>query len=169
MKTVVVAGAVGVIGRGVLAHYEDKQVNLVAVSRRAPDFPSRAKHLPVDLLDRDSCEALLSQVPDATHLVFAAYQEKPTPAELVEVNLLMLKDMVEVMEKHAPNLRHITLMQGGKAYGVHLGAMPLSPAKESDSRHMPPNSIMTKRTFFGSARRGKHGPGPLFAPRELRG
>jgi NADP-dependent 3-hydroxy acid dehydrogenase YdfG len=38
MKTVVVAGAVGVIGRGVLAHYEDKGVNLVAVSRRAPDF-----------------------------------------------------------------------------------------------------------------------------------
>ncbi|WP_374956885.1 NAD-dependent epimerase/dehydratase family protein [Paraburkholderia sp. BL18I3N2] len=74
MKTVVVAGAVGVIGRGVLAHYEDKNVNLVAVSRRTPDFTSRAKHFPVDLLDRDSCEALLSQVPDATHLVLAAYQ-----------------------------------------------------------------------------------------------
>ncbi|WP_430231554.1 NAD-dependent epimerase/dehydratase family protein [Paraburkholderia tropica] len=68
MKTVVVAGAVGVIGRGVLAHYESEDVNLIAVSRRAPDFPTRAKHLAVDLLDRDSCETLLSQVPDATHL-----------------------------------------------------------------------------------------------------
>jgi NADP-dependent 3-hydroxy acid dehydrogenase YdfG len=73
MKTVVVAGAVGVIGRGVLAHFEDKDVKLVAVSRRAPDFPTRAQHLPVDLTDRESCEALLSKVTHATHLVFAAY------------------------------------------------------------------------------------------------
>src|SRR3569833_771655 len=99
MKTVVVAGAVGVIGRGVLAHYEPRGVGLVAVSRRAPDFATRARHLAVDLLNRKSCEALLAQVPEATHLVFAAYQEKPTPAELVEVNLRMLKNMVEVMEK----------------------------------------------------------------------
>lgn len=148
MKTIVVAGAIGIIGRGVLAHYEDKDVNLVALSRRAPDFPTRAKHLPVDLLDRDSCEEVLSQIPDATHLVFAAYQEKPTPAELVEVNLLMLQNMVEVIEKHAPNLRHITLMQGGKAYGVHLGAMPLSPAKESDPRHMPPNFYYDQEDFL---------------------
>lgn len=169
MKTVVVAGAVGVIGRGVLAHYEDKDVNLVAVSRRTPDFPSRAKHLPVDLLDRDSCEALLSQVPDATHLVFAAYQEKPTPTELVEVNLLMLKNMVEVMEKHAPNLRHITLMQGGKAYGVHLGAMPLSPAKESDPRHMPPNFYYDQEDFLRERSKGKAWSWTAFRPEGVAG
>lgn len=155
MKTVVVAGAVGVIGRGVLAFYENKDVNLVAVSRRAPDFPTRAKHLPADLLDRDSCERYFSQVPYATHLVFAAYQEKSSPAELVDVNLLMLRNMVEVMEKHAPNLRHITLMQGGKAYGVHLGAMPLSPAKESDPRHMPPNFYYDQEDFLRDHSVGK--------------
>jgi nucleoside-diphosphate-sugar epimerase len=169
MKTVVIAGAVGVIGRGVLAHYEDKDVNLVAVSRRAPDFPTRARHLPVDLLDRNSSEKFLSQVPDATHLVFAAYQEKPTPAELVEVNLLMLKNMVEVMEKHAPNLRHITLMQGGKAYGVHLGAMPLSPAKESDPRHMPPNFYYDQEDFLRDRSVGKAWSWTAFRPEGVAG
>lgn len=137
-KTVVVAGAVGVIGRGVLNHFEHQDVELIALSRRAPDFPTRARHIAVDLTDRAACEAQLAQLTDATHLVFAAYQEKPTPAELVEVNLLMLQNLVETLETHAPGLQHVALMQGGKAYGAHIGPFP-SPAKESDPRHMPPN------------------------------
>nr|WP_321270469.1 SDR family oxidoreductase [Alcaligenes faecalis] len=155
LKTVVVAGAVGIIGRGVLAHYEDKNVNLIALSRRAPDFPTRAIHLPVDLLDRESCERFISQIPGATHLIFAAYQERPSPTELVEINLLMLQNLVEVMEKYALDLRHITLMQGGKAYGVHLGAMPLSPAKESDPRHMPPNFYYDQEDYLRDRSIGK--------------
>src|SRR5260370_23996248 len=104
MKTVVVAGAVGVTGRAVLAHFENKDVNLVAVSRRAPDFPTCARHLSIDLTDRDSCESLLSQVPDATHLVYAALQDKEAPAEHVRVNMTMLTNMVETLERHAPGL-----------------------------------------------------------------
>lgn len=153
-KRIIVAGAVGVIGRGVLAHFEDQDVELIALSRRKPDFPTRAQHLPVDLTDRDSCEKWLAQVPDATHLVFAAYQEKPTPAELVEVNLLMLKNLVEVLEAKAANLQHVTLMQGGKAYGAHIGPFP-SPAKESDPRHMPPNFYYDQEDFLRSASQGK--------------
>lgn len=153
-KSVIVAGAVGVIGRGVLAHFENQDVELVALSRRKPDFPTRAQHLPVDLTDRDSCEKWLSQVPGATHLVFAAYQEKPSPAELVAVNLLMLKNLVEVIEAKAPHLRHVTLMQGGKAYGAHIGPFP-SPAKESDPRHMPPNFYYDQEDFLRRASQGK--------------
>ncbi|MCK1968554.1 SDR family oxidoreductase [Franconibacter sp. IITDAS19] len=153
-KTVVVAGAVGVIGRGVLAHFEEQDVELVALSRSQPDFPTRARHLPVDLTDRHACEAMLAQVPEATHLVFAAYQEKPTPAELVETNLLMLKNLVEVLEAKAPHLNHVTLMQGGKAYGAHIGAFP-SPAKESDPRHMPPNFYYDQEDFLRERAVGK--------------
>ena len=153
-KSVIVAGAVGVIGRGVLAHFEDQDVELVALSRRKPDFPTRAQHLPVDLTDRASCEKWLAQVPGATHLVFAAYQEQPTPAELVEVNLLMLKNLVEVLEAKAPDLQHVTLMQGGKAYGAHIGPFP-SPAKESDPRHMPPNFYYDQEDFLRNASQGK--------------
>jgi len=153
-KTVVVAGAVGVIGRGVLSHFEHQDVELVAISRRKPDFAGRARHLPVDLTDRQSCETLLAQIPEATHLVFAAYQEKPTPTELVETNLLMLKNLVEVLESHAPQLQHITLMQGGKAYGAHIGPFP-SPAKESDPRHMPPNFYYDQEDFLRERSQGK--------------
>jgi nucleoside-diphosphate-sugar epimerase len=168
MKTVVVAGAVGVIGRGVLAHFEDKDVNLVAVSRRAPDFPTRAQHLPVDLTDRESCEALLSKVTHATHLVFAAYQEKSTPDEQLRVNLSMLENMVEVIEKYAPNLRHVSLMQGGKAYGAHIGPFP-SPAKESDSRHMPPNFYYDQEDFLRVRSAGKAWSWTAFRPEGVAG
>ncbi len=36
-KTAIVAGAVGVICRGVLGHFEDQDVDLIALSRREPD------------------------------------------------------------------------------------------------------------------------------------
>jgi nucleoside-diphosphate-sugar epimerase len=148
MKTVVVAGAVGVIGRGVLGHFENaSDVELVAISRRTPDFPTRARHMAVDLNDRASCERLLSQLPGATHLVFSAYQEHKSQEEQISINLAMLRNFVEVMEAHAPGLRHITLMEGGKAYGAHIGPFP-TPAKESDPRHMPPNFYYNQEDFL---------------------
>lgn len=66
----------------------------------------------------------------------------------------MLKNMVEVMEKHAPNLRHATLMQGGNAYGVHFGPIP-SPAKESDPLPMPPNFYYDQEDFLRKRSVGK--------------
>lgn len=44
--------------------------------------------------------------------------------------------LIESLEKLSPGFQHVTLMQGGKAYGCHIGPFP-SPAKESDPRHMP--------------------------------
>lgn len=155
MKTVVVAGAVGVIGRGVLAHYEaEEDVEIIAISRRAPDFPTRAHHLAMDLEDPESSERMFAQASGATHLVYCAYQEGKTPAEQVSVNLTMLRNAVQGLEKNAPGLRHVTLMQGGKAYGAHIGAFP-TPAKESDPRHMPPNFYYDQEDFLRSSSSGK--------------
>ncbi|MFO1150839.1 MAG: SDR family oxidoreductase [Alsobacter sp.] len=155
MKTVIVAGAVGVIGRAVLAHFDTlPNVRVLAISRRAPDFPTRAQHLPVDLLDPASCRALLAAHKDVTHIVYAAYQEKLDLAEQVPPNLAMIRNLVETVEAASPALRHVTLMQGGKAYGCHLGAFP-SPGKESDPRHMPPNFYYDQEDFLRDASRGK--------------
>ena len=51
-RKIVVAGAVGVIGRTIVSHFEkldDWQV--VGLSRTKPDFPTKMQHIPVDLLD----------------------------------------------------------------------------------------------------------------------
>jgi nucleoside-diphosphate-sugar epimerase len=155
MKTVIVAGAGGVIGRGVLAHFDStRELELIGVSRRPFEFSTRARHLPIDLSDRAACEGLLSQLSGATHIVFSAYQECRSQAEQVSVNLAMLRNMVEVVEAHAPGLRHICLMEGGKAYGAHIGPFP-SPAKESDPRHMPPNFYYEQEDYLRLSSVGK--------------
>lgn len=169
MKTVVVAGSAGVIGRGVLAHFENNpDVELIAISRRAPDFPTRARHVPADLTDRESCEGLLSQLTDATHLVFCAYQEHKGQAEQVAVNLTMLRNTVEVLETHAPRFRHVTLMQGGKAYGAHIGPIT-TPAKENDPRHMPPNFYYDQEDFLRNRSAGKTWSWTAFRPGAVAG
>ena len=38
------------------------------------------------------------------------------------------------MHHHGETLRHVSLLQGGKAYGVHLDTVPI-PAKERSPRH----------------------------------
>jgi nucleoside-diphosphate-sugar epimerase len=155
MKTVIVAGAVGVIGRAVLTHFEAlPDVRTIAVSRRKPDFATRAEHVSVDLGDREACRRAFAAYPETTHIVFAAYQERELLWEQIEPNLTMIRNLVESVEECAPTLSHVTLMQGGKAYGCHLGAFP-SPARESDPRHMPPNFYYDQEDFLRRASIGK--------------
>jgi len=155
LKTIVVAGAVGVIGRAVLAHFDQlPDVNVIALSRRAPDFPTRAKHISIDLLSETDCAAKAQAFAGVTHIVFAAYQEKLDLSEQVPPNLAMIRNLVTTIEKASSSLKHVTLMQGGKAYGCHLGPFA-SPAKESDPRHMPPNFYYDQEDFLREASRGK--------------
>jgi len=50
----------------------------------------------------------------------------------------MLRNLVEVIDRAAPGLRHIHVVHGTKWYGNHLGSFK-TPAKGDDPRHMPPN------------------------------
>ena len=154
-KVALVAGATGVIGRGIVEHLsglDDWEV--VALSRNAPEGEGRSRHVPVDLLDPEGCRAKLGGFGDVTHLFFAAYLERPTEAERVEVNGAMLRNCVEAVEAASPGLRHVVLMQGVKYYGVHLGPFK-TPAREDDSRHMPPNFYYAQEDYFRGASRGK--------------
>ncbi len=169
MKTYVVAGAVGVIGRAVLAYLDQQQdIEVIAVSRRAPDFPTKAKHVSIDLLDEADCAAKAQQFAGVTHVVYAAYQEKFDLSELVPPNLGMIRNLVTTIEKASPCLRHVTLMQGGKAYGCHLGPFP-SPGKESDSRHMPPNFYYDQEDFLRESSRGKNWTWTALRPEAVMG
>ena len=50
---------------------------------------------------------------------------------------------------------HVTLMQGGKAYGVHLGPLKRVPLKESDGRTMPPNFYYDQEDLVRERQAGK--------------
>jgi nucleoside-diphosphate-sugar epimerase len=90
-----------------------------------------------------------------THIFYAAYQDRPTWAELVPPNLAMLVNVVDVVEAVAGGLQHISLMQGYKVYGAHLGPFK-TPARESDAgRHMPPEFNVDQQQFLEKQQVGK--------------
>jgi nucleoside-diphosphate-sugar epimerase len=153
MKTILVAGALGIIGRALVEHCEDKaDCDVIGLARRAPDFKSRAKFRSVDLLDRDDCERQLADLKSVTHIVYAAWQPRATRQEEVAPNLTMLRNLMEVVGSHAPNLQHVTLLQGSKAYGSHLGPFQ-TPARETDPRHMPPNFYYDQQDYLEQLQR----------------
>ncbi len=149
-QKMVVAGAMGVIGRAVIERVSplpDWQV--IGLSRRTPDYESAAQHISADLLDPEDCRRKLAGLSDVTHIAFAAYIEKIRLADQVAPNLALITNLVRTLQEVSPALRHVTLFQGGKAYGCHLGPYK-TPAKESDPRHMPPNFYYDQEDFLRS-------------------
>ncbi|MYE12279.1 MAG: SDR family oxidoreductase [Gammaproteobacteria bacterium] len=139
MKMLVV-GARGLVGQGVLEAMDDADCELIAVSRRAPDFATRADFVSVDLTDRDACRAAFSGLSGVTHVVYAALHERPEliagwrDEQQIATNLAMLENVLDFVEPS----EHLTLLQGTKAYGAHLHPMR-NPGKEHHPRHAGPN------------------------------
>ena len=154
-KKALVAGATGVVGRGLLRHLvglDDWEV--VALSRRAPDVEGDYEHLAVDLLDPADCRAKLGRGLGITHLFYAAYVERASWPLTCPPNAQMLANLMDALEPAAPDLTHINLMQGSKWYGNHLGPYR-TPAREDDPRHMPPNFYYDQQDLIAARQRGK--------------
>ncbi|WP_410596890.1 SDR family oxidoreductase [Amycolatopsis sp. lyj-23] len=142
-KTAVVAGANGIIGKNLVEHLRAAGGwDVVGLSRRGGPGS-----IPVDLLDAAGTRAKLAHLTATTHLFYAAYQDKPTWAELVPPNLAMLVNVVDAVEAAAPGLRHVSLMQGYKVYGAHLGPFK-TPARETDAGHLPPEFNVDQQQFL---------------------
>jgi nucleoside-diphosphate-sugar epimerase len=136
-RTILVAGAGGVIGRHVAQEYAAHGARVLAVSRRGvPD--AQFEQLRVDLSDPQAARAGLRAAGEVSHLVFAAYIERPTLSEQVTANVALLRNTLDALHDARAPLRHVLLPQGGKAYGAHLGYMK-TPARESDPRLLGPN------------------------------
>ncbi|NIK71392.1 SDR family oxidoreductase [Paenibacillus sp. BK720] len=147
-KTALVVGANGVIGRNLIDHLGTlSDWDIIGVSRRGGEDSERVRYIAVDLLDEKDTRERLSGLTDVTHIFYAAYQDRPTWAELVAPNLAMLVNAVNAIEPIAPNLRHISLMQGYKVYGAHLGPFK-TPARETDAYHMPPEFNVDQQQFL---------------------
>ncbi len=144
LKTVLVAGATGLVGYAALKHFAGvPDTNVIALSRRRPPGIA-ARHIPLDLTDAAACRDAADTLRYVTHLVYAALFELPVLCEgwrnerQITTNDRMLRNLLGPLIKAAPGLRHVTLLQGTKAYGVHV--RPLSvPAREgrSEMREQP--------------------------------
>ncbi len=154
-KVALVAGASGIIGRGIvhcLSQPGDWQV--IALARKPSDAVNHVRFISVDLLDPRDCKDKLGTLSDVTHVFYAAYQEQPSESGQVAVNGAMLRNLVQAIDAAAPDLVHINLMQGAKAYGCQFGPFK-TPAKETDPRHFPPNFYYDQEDFLRQRQQGK--------------
>jgi nucleoside-diphosphate-sugar epimerase len=163
MPKALVVGALGVVGRANVEYLTTlPDWSVVGLSRRAPDFDTRAQFISCDVTDRNALRSALAGHPDITNVVFAALHEQPTglvagwsEADTVHTNVAMLANTLDALEEAVPSLRHFALMHGGKAYGVHLGPPPSIPSRETDARTMRPNFYYDQEDLLRERQRGK--------------
>jgi len=154
-KVALVAGARGVIGSNLVARLAaDGDWDVIGLSRRGGPAAPGVRHIAVDLLDEQDAAAKLSPLSEVTHVFYAAYQDRPSWAELVAPNLAMLTNTISAIEPAAEGLRHVSLMQGYKVYGAHLGPFK-TPAREDDPPHLPPEFNVDQQHFLEDRQRGK--------------
>lgn len=153
-RQALVIGANGVIGRRLIEELIDQGWQVVGVSRRGGEPAPGVRHLQVDLLNAAATRDALRPLSAISHVFYAAYQDAPDWAGLVAPNLQMLQHVVEGLEPIAPALEHISLMQGYKVYGAHLGPFK-TPARESDAGHMPPEFNAAQQQYLEQRQTGK--------------
>jgi nucleoside-diphosphate-sugar epimerase len=139
-RQVLVIGAHGVIGRAVAELLDgERDRDVVTLARRGPltslagERTVGAQHVAVDLLDAAATRTALRDARDVSHVVFAAYVERPTMAETVAPNVAMLANALDALASAGAPLERVLLIGGGKSYGAHLGPYK-TPARESDPR-----------------------------------
>jgi nucleoside-diphosphate-sugar epimerase len=160
-KTVLVAGATGLVGYAALKHFAQAlDTDAIAVSRRAPPGIS-VRHLALDLTDAAACRRAAETMRDVTHVVYAALFELPGLVEgwrndqQITTNDRMLRNLLGPLLQTAPELRHVTLLQGTKAYGVHVRPLAV-PARENRSElREQPNFYWAQEDYLRDARAGR--------------
>lgn len=139
-RHVVIAGASGVIGAAAVEHFAQLGWQVSALSRRRPVVRSGCSfsHVAVDLEDAKACAIALTSLPPVTHLVYAAAREAPglvsgwLDEELIEANGRMFANVLDPLVASG-GLRHVSLLQGAKAYGAHRHAVAV-PLREDRPR-----------------------------------
>jgi nucleoside-diphosphate-sugar epimerase len=161
-KKVLVAGATGLVGYAAMKHFASQpDCEVLALSRRQPDETFGARWRALDLADTTACRALAPEFAGVTHLVYAALYERPglvagwREDEQIRTNEAMLRNLFEPLQQAAPGLRHVALLQGTKAYGVHVRPLTV-PARENRSEmHEQPNFYWNQERYLREAQRGK--------------
>jgi nucleoside-diphosphate-sugar epimerase len=156
INTALIIGANGIIGRNLTNHLTSStEWNVLASARSKLNYETTAQFIPFDLESEQSLTEMADHLKDVTHVFFNAYTERKTPYEQSEANLRILSNLVPVLELSAPNLKRILFIQGGKAYGAHLGIYK-TPAYETDLRSITPNFYYDQEDYLRKQSEGKN-------------
>ncbi len=174
-KKMLVAGASGLVGYAAVKHFAAREDwDVVGVSRRIPEGLAGAELVSVDLQNREQCERVFGAMSDVTHVVYAALYEWPGlvqgwfEQEQMQTNLAMLDNLIDPLEKVAGGLQHVSLLQGTKAYGVHIEPFPI-PARERWPRHDHENFYWLQQDYLAESQIGKQWHWTVWRPQLILG
>jgi nucleoside-diphosphate-sugar epimerase len=156
---VLVAGASGLIGVSAVEAFLDAGWDVIGVSRRKPKLPSGRDFdfVSVDLREEKAAHAQLSSLTGISHVAYAAIYENADDLisgwsndDQIEVNNAMLRNVIEPLVAGKSALKHVSVLQGTKAYGVHLHPIAI-PARESDPRDNHRNFFFDQQDYVRDA------------------
>lgn len=160
-RKVLVAGASGLVGFAAIRYFDSlPDWEVVGLSRRRPPGLEDAQVVPLDLTDRARCAEVIGRMDDITHVVYAALYEKEElvagwrDPEQMRVNDQMLRNLLDPLTAVAHGLEHVTLLQGTKAYGVHIEPVP-APARERWPRHPHENFYWLQEDYLRQCQAGR--------------
>ena len=162
-KKIAIIGCSGVVGRALLQHLvtaRDADLEVLGLSRRPPDIAG-THHIALDLRDADQCRGVCrADLVDVTHVIYTALYEKPglitgwqDPGQM-QTNLQMLSNLLDPLLTYSTSLRHVTLLQGTKAYGAHIKPMRI-PGKERQSRVVHDNFYWLQEDYLREKQMGQ--------------
>lgn len=174
-KKILIAGASGLVGYAAVEHFAAlADWDVIGASRRIPEFEGDAELISLDLMDRAACEKAAAQMSDVTHLIYAALFEKPglvagwRERDQMETNLTMIGNLFDPLEAAAKNLQHVALLQGTKAYGVHVHPIKV-PARERSPRDDHENFYWLQEDFIRERQKGADWNWTIFRPQVVFG
>ncbi|MEM7171098.1 MAG: NAD-dependent epimerase/dehydratase family protein [Pseudomonadota bacterium] len=161
-KTVLVVGANGLVGSAVVKHLRASSCRVIATQRKAPRqnddrHDDRVEYRLADLSDRAACHDLFSKMGEVTHLVYAALYENPhlvsgwSDDAQIRINDAMFKAVLDPLVAARGALRHVTLLQGTKAYGVHVRAIPVPAREDRDELRSQTNFYWAQEAHLRTA------------------
>jgi nucleoside-diphosphate-sugar epimerase len=163
-KKVIITGASGLVGSAALERFTNRDDwDVVATSRRPPVVPlANATHIPLDLSDKEAAARVFGAMPDATHVIFAALNENTDdlvggwsdPKQMAK-NAAMLTNLMDPLLSVAKSFKHISLVHGGKAYGVHLRHKVPCPIHEDVPRHEGDNFYHRQEDYIRAKQAGQ--------------
>ena len=153
--TVLIAGASGLVGLAAIEQFLAEGYEVIAVSRTRPEVEGAGKwsHIPLDLRDAAACKTAAAGFANVTHVVYAAVFEKPglisgwSERDQMDTNLDMLRNLMDPLCAAAKGIRHVSLLQGTKAYGVHLKPMRV-PGRERYPRDKHDNFYWLQEDYI---------------------
>lgn len=161
--TALIAGASGLVGAAAVESFLADGYDVIALSRRRPEVESTKPftHSALDLRDGAACREAAKGFGAVTHVVYTAVFELPglvpgwSEKVQMDTNLAMLQNLMDPLSQSASGLKHLSLLQGTKAYGVHLHPIRI-PARERFPRDRHENFYWLQEDYIRaqSAREG---------------